>query len=370
MTPTPHVRLDYDQARRRLSDLFALAEADFAADLPPSVTETVARATATLFASATQSYRETILGLGLARLLDRSVDIRRPYVKLGPGAFSGRSLDERVINPFLHDRMIPCSQGPYLATFRRSVAFVPETIQGLRDAAGYLAFLDLIDMFERTDIDEAISHLIRFLLFHFVALRDSARVPVARIARLSLDQYDRLIDGLLNTPSGGLLPVLMTVAMFEAIRQCFNLDWEVDWQGINTADRASGVGGDITVRSNDRVILAIEVTERPIDRARIVSTFVTKIAPQGIGDYLFMSTGSQPSEEARAVVMQYFAQGHDVSFLQVRPWLTNNLATIGAQCRVIFTNGFLDLLATSDVPATLKMRWNDLVQETIGPASQ
>lgn len=319
-----------------------------------------------LFASATQSYRETLLGLGLARLLDRSIDIRQPYVKLGPGAFSGRSLDEQVINPFLHDRMIPCSKGPYLATFRRSVAFVPETSQGLRDTAGYQAFLDLIAEVEQADSDEAISTLLRFILYNFLALRDASRVQVARIARLSLDQYDQLIGGLLDTPSGGLLPVLLTVAMFEAIRQCYDLDWQIDWQGINTADRATGVGGDITVRSGDRVILAIEVTERPIDRARVVSTFVTKIAPHGIEDYLFMSAGSAPSDDARAAVMQYFAQGHDVSFLQVRPWLANNLATIGAHCRTLFTSGFLDLLEAPSAPAALKVRWNDLVQEIIG----
>lgn len=153
--------------------------------------------------------------------------------------------------------------------------------------------------------------------------------------------------------------------MFEAIRQCFDLDWQINWQGINAADRATGSGGDITVRSKDEILLAIEVTERPIDRARVVSTFTTKIAPQGIQDYVFMSAGSPPSTEARAVVMQYFAQGHDVSFLQVRPWITNNLATIGARCRMAFTSHFLDMLESPSVPAALKVRWNDLVRELI-----
>ena len=366
MTSTQHARLDYDVARQRLQSIFAQAELDFAAGQPIPASDTVVAATELIFASATQSYRETLLGLGLARLLDRSIDIRRPYVKLGPGAFSGRSLDEHVVNPFLHDRMIPCSKGPYLATFRRSVMFVPETGQGLRDTAGYQAFLDLIGEFERMETDELISQLLRFLLYHFVELRDASRVQLAHIARLSLDQYDQLIEGLINTPSGGLMPVLLTVAIFDAIRQCFNLDWQIDWQGINAADRATGVGGDITLHSNDRVILAVEVTERPIDRARVVSTFVTKIAPQGIEDYLFMSAGSSPSDDARTVVMQYFAQGHDVSFLQVRPWLTNNLATLGVRCRVMFTNVFLHLLESPSVPAALKVRWNDLVQEVIG----
>ena len=95
-----------------------------------------------LFASATQSYREALLGCGLAPLLDRSKNIRHPYASHSTDAFNGRTLDEQVINPFLHDRMIPASKGPYLATFRRSVKFIPETAQGLRDKIGYQSVLD------------------------------------------------------------------------------------------------------------------------------------------------------------------------------------------------------------------------------------
>lgn len=208
MPTSQTTRLDYDLARQRLSELFAQAEQDFVARESPHVADAVAAATQLLFVSATQSYRETLLGLGLARLLNRSIDIRKPYIKLGSRAFSGRTLDEQVINPFLHDRMIPCSKGPYLATFRRSVTFVPETSQGLRDVVAYQAFLDLIGEFESVDADESIAQLLRFLLYHFVALRDASQVQLARVLRLNLDQYDRLIGWLLDTPSGGLLPVL------------------------------------------------------------------------------------------------------------------------------------------------------------------
>jgi hypothetical protein len=365
MTAPQKERFDYERAREYLVALFEQAENDYRDKQPPAVPDFVMEVTGVLFASPTQSYREALLGCGLARLVDRAVNIRHPYINQGPDAFNGRTLDEQVINPFLHDRSIPSSKGPYLASFRRSVKFVPETAQGLRDKRGYQAFLDFISELEKARTDDEVILLLRYLLYHFVALRDASNIPLARIARLSLAQYERLIDGLLQTPSGGLLPVLLTVAMFNTIRQCFNLDWEIDWQGINVADRASGVGGDITIRRSGRILLAVEVTERPIDRSRVASTFNTKISPHGIEDYLFFSTDTVPSDEVRAVVVQYFAQGHDVNFLQVKPWLINNMGTIGARCRSIFTTEFLRLMDSRDVPAALKVTWNDLVKKLL-----
>jgi hypothetical protein len=323
-------RLNYEEARRLLVLLFEQSEADYGEGRPPEIPPALVAAAEVLFASPTQSYREALLGCGLARLLDRSINIRHPYISHGSDAFNGRTLDEQVVNPFLHDRMIPASKGPYLATFRRSVRFVPDTAQGLRDKKGYEAFLDYLSAFEQATSDEDIAILLRYLLYRFAALRDASNIPLARIVRLSLDQYEHLVDGLLNIPSGGLLPVLLTVAMFNTIRRCFNLDWEVGWQGINVADRASGASGDITIRQGNR------------------------------------STTNVPGADVRTVAMQYFAQGHDVSFLQVKPWLVNSLGTLGARCRTIFTTEFLALMDNPGVSAVLKVGWNDLIKTLLG----
>lgn len=357
---------DYDKAREALAEIFVEAESDSAADKAPNVPGGFVAATATLFESKTQSFREVALGCGLVRLLDKNADLTLPYVSQGPTSYNGRTLDERVVNPFLHDRQVPASKGPYLATFRRSVKFDTATREGVRDKAGYDAFLIVLAHFADTKSDQQIRLLLRFLLLHFVKLRDSARVPLAKINRLNLDQYESLFDALLKTPSGGLLPVLLTVALFQTFKECFQLDWEVSWQGINVADKASGVGGDITVSTKGNVICAIEVTERPIDRSRVVSTFNTKISPSGIGDYMFVFTGTPPAKDAQALARQYFGQGHDVNFVDIKPWLLNNLATLGSECRGKFTRNFLVLMDTKEVPAALKVKWNDLVKKLFG----
>jgi hypothetical protein len=318
-----------------------------------------------VFASDTKAYREVLLGCGLARILDRSINLRHPYMNQGPDAFNGRTLDERVVNPFLQDRMIPCSRAPYLSSFRRSVKFEPETAKGLRDREGYTALLDYIAALETADETQARA-LVLYLVYRFVVLRSVANIPLSRISRLSLEQYEALVSALLQVQSGGLIPVLLSVAMLRAIKTFYGLRWQIEWQGINVSDKASGAGGDITVRQDDTIVLAIEVTERPVEKARVVSTFNTKIIKSGIEDYLFIYSNSLPTDDARRVARTYFTQGHEINFLQVREWIVNNLGTMGARGRVTFTQEILGLLDTRDVPASIKMAWNDTVRAIVG----
>jgi hypothetical protein len=357
--------VDYECARDILNQLFSEAEIEFRSNTAPVVDGGFSAAVDTLFSSSTQSFREVALGCGLVRLLDKGADLRLPYASQGPNAYNGRTLDERVVNPFLHDRQVPASKGPYLATFRRSVRFDDDTRGGVRDKAGYDAFLEVLRHFEAADNDKGIRTLLRFLLMRFVGLRGASQVALARIKRLHLDQYKTLFNSLLETPSGGLLPVLLTVAMFKTVQQCYGLNWVIEWQGINVADKAAAAGGDVTIRESGEILCAVEITERPIDRSRVVSTFNSKISPNAIEDYLFVFTGSPPALGARQIATQYFSQGHDVNFVDLKPWLFDCLAMVGGRCRILFTKTFLDLMDAREVPATLKVKWNDLVKRLL-----
>jgi len=163
------------------------------------------------------------------------------------------------------------------------------------------------------------------------------------------------------------MPVLPTVAMFQTIRDCFALNWSIEWQGINVADRASDVGGDITIKSNDQIVLAVEVTERPIDRARVLSTFQTKVLRYAIDDYLYFFSASPPAPDAKSLARQYFGQGHDISFLPVREWLVHSLGTVGPRCRSDFITKFIALLNERDVPTALKLTWNEHIRRLLAP---
>jgi hypothetical protein len=135
---------DFDSARKLLSTTFAQAESDLLRGAPPEVDPPIAERIEALFASRTQAYREALLGCILARVEDRRIDIRLPYVGQGERAFNGRTLDEKVVNPFLKDKQIPSSRGPYLGVFRRNVRFDQATRRGLRDTPAYDALLAVL----------------------------------------------------------------------------------------------------------------------------------------------------------------------------------------------------------------------------------
>lgn len=359
------LKTDADQATAILRKTFESTLSSYLKTESPVSPNGTKDAVDALFTSSVQSFREALVGCILAKMCKQQADVTLPYAGQGDLAFNGRQIDEEIVNPFFQENRIPCSKGPYLAVFRRNVQFTAAIREGLRDKKACDAFLLLVD-FVNQNKQAQIKELLRFLLWNFIALREQGDVEISRIHRLSLDQYSKAVEGLLTVPSGGLLPVLLSVSMFYTLKDCFKLPWKIEFQGINAADKASEVSGDITIQQDAKVILAIEITERVIDKNRVVSTFNTKIAPTGLGDYLFLYTKNQPEGEARQAAFQYFGQGHDVSFLSVKDWITSCLGTVGASCRAKFTEYLIQFLDQKTVPVRVKLAWNKIVADLVG----
>lgn len=294
---------------------------------------------------------------------------RLPYVNQGPTAYNGRDLDEKVVNPFFQEHRIPSSRGPYLAMFRRIFQFDASTRGGQRDKTAFDAFLKLISALEATSDDAELRNFLTYLLYKFAKLREAAAIPLFRLQRISLEQFESLITSLLDTPSGGRLPVILVVAALRSIKDYFGVDWVIDYQGINVADSHTGVGGDITIKRKDRIGFAAEVTERPIERTRVVATFNTKIGPHGIEDYLFFARPETLAEDARQQARQYFAQGHEVNFLEIKNWMLMSLATMGKSGRDLFQTHLRELLNDPATPRSLRVAWNDHVAALTEPTS-
>lgn len=361
------ISIDYDMASQMMNALFDTAESDLVSEDPRSEIPEIESALDSIFSSRTQAFREALLGCFLAKLNDWTVDVRKPYVSQGEYAFNGRTLDERVVNPILQQRRIPSSRGPFLSVFRRSVEFTVATREGIRDKAGYDAFLQVITFIETSPESrrDTLMQAASVVVYRFVELREASNVPLTRIQRMSLGQIASLISRLLDTPSGGRLPMYIVVAVLQATNEHFGLDWEVQWEGINVADAASGLGGDIVVSSGDRTLLVAEVTERQVDQNRIVATFNNKIGPDQIEDYLFFTRSNDQPSEAVDQMRRYFAQGHELSFVVIQDWAEAVLVTIGNYGRALFIRRIIDLLETSDTPATLKVAWNESVNAVV-----
>jgi hypothetical protein len=257
--------------------------------------------------------------------------------------------------------VVPSSKGPFLAVFRRTVKLDATTREGLRDKKGYDAFLALVSVLESIQDDQAIVRILVLLLIGFFELREAAEVPLSRVQRLSLDQFSSLLDSLLATPSGGRIPVLVVVSAFRTLQEFFATDWTIEFQGINVADSQTGAGGDITVKSGGGILFAAEVTERPVDRGRVVQTFHSKIAPHGIEDYLFFVRLDVLDPAARQQARQYFAQGHEVNFLDIEEWVATILALIGLRGRSVFLLRLREIVEEPSMPRSIKVAWNRAV---------
>jgi hypothetical protein len=352
--------IHYVTAQTQLAQEFARVEEQVLNGNVPTLPEELVRHFDTIFRSSTQAYREVFLGCILARLNNPSIDIHKPYMKHGENAYNGRTLDERVVNPFLHEKRIPSSRAPFLSTFRRGVQFVEATIIGTQDKVAFASFLALVDHAASETNNENLLNILRYALYRFIQLREASHIALSRLHRISLEQFDVLVAGLLATPSGGRLPVMLVEAAFTAINETYGLNWVIEVQGINVADSTGGAGGDITIRKENQIVLAAEVTERPVNRTRVTATFQTKIATVGIADYLFLLT-SRVDDEVLQQARQYFSQGYEINFLEIRDWIIKVLATLGIRGRDIFNRVLFEKLDAADVPPALKVAWNELI---------
>ncbi|MBV8205871.1 MAG: restriction endonuclease, SacI family [Acidobacteria bacterium] len=348
--------VDYREAAAVLQISFDRVQRDYPTVQPPRLPGAGEEALRKVFTSKTSAFREALLGCAVARLVNPSINPSKAYVDFGSDAFSGRTLDEKVVNPFLTANQVPCSKSPYLSVLRRSVRFDESMRRGVKDKGafdGFLALLELVKADPAAVLDR--------LLCAFIDLREKSHVSVATVPRASLEQLRQLAALLLAEQSGGRFPVLLTVAVLRAVSSTWNLGWSVQFQGINVADSANRAGADISVFHDGSLALALEVTERQVEKTRIESTYKTKIAPLGIRDYLFVVELRKIASEAAEQAARYFAQGHEINFIDLEAWLHHLLATIGGAGRTAFTRELVCLVEARDVPAAIKMSWNNAV---------
>src|ERR1039458_6717072 len=371
MGETPlHHKIKHEEALPPLREAFELAKDDFRENAAIEVPATIVAATKRLFTSTTQAYREALVSCVIARIVNQQIDIRLPAIAYGRDAFSGRSMQEKTVTPFLRDRGIPVSAWPFLSALRGGAKFMKGGEPRIQeDMEGFDALVTIVEHLRALDVSKAKEYL-RYLLRQFIELRESGVISLKRIAKPNLEQLSNLIVGLLKVKSGGRIPALLATALFQTISECHALGWEVEFQGINVADKASGAVGDITIRKNGAILLGVEVTERPIDQARVTLTFNQKISPNAVADYLFITT-SKPEKGAFDAARSYTAVGHEMNFVPLADWLIHNLATVGPACRALFQTKIIDLLVAPGTSAALLVAWNDKMDEALGvkPAS-
>ena len=107
------------------------------------------------------------------------------------------------------------------------------------------------------------------------------------------------------------------------------------------------------IRSRDGIMLCT------VSRTRVITTFNAKIADAEIRDYIFFA---RPDLKSGAIdqARQYFAQGHEITFVDVADWLRQILVTIGSDGRQLFVERILEALREDSTPGAMKVTWNSV----------
>ena len=216
------------------------------------------------------------------------------------GAWDARSFATAIVVPWSHDnqQVIGNSSDPYVSNpLRRPL--MDMGISKLRDKTAWgelVAFLAPLEDASLVDLQSAFRRVLKGLAGRLA--RQAFRYPIPQ--RISQPQLERIVHTFLSVPSGGLRPLAISAALFRTLGEGFSLFSEVRSQGINEADSASGMPGDIMCYDDTaQIVLAIEVKDANLTLAHVQgASLKAKQASEGLSSFLFAVPATQQSASA------------------------------------------------------------------------
>ena len=238
----------------------------------------------------------------IAKINDNTIDTRQPYPKLGDRSFPGRSIDENIIQQFIHQHQLPCNDTTAFLTpaFRTlETAITKSSFEKCRPAYVYDNMMDILDYVE------AHSGLAKSILTQIIAdLLLIKKVTESRVAQLvegiaadkdsalSSEEITTLLQQHLKCKGSSRLPVLMVVAAYQAVRH-LTKETPRPLFAHNAADSQTGAVGDIEIilQGDDNTITCYEMKKKKVstDDIYVCIEKILKL-PQKPDNYIFITT--------------------------------------------------------------------------------
>jgi len=266
---------------------------------------------------STKAGIRAILACSLAKVLDPSIDIRKPYTEIKDSdSYSGRTIDEAHVGPFVMEHNLPANQTTAWLTpaFRtNSSILVPGVGLVGTPAKLYETVVQLLDDIYRERISPEDTLVLMFK--EMLVLKYERENRLAEMIEeiggteekipLSSEEIVSLIEQHLASPRSSRLPVLVITAAYEAAKD--NLGETVKaLYSHNAPDMQTGALGDveITIHNSDNIITSYEMKGKEVKKEDI-DIAISKINSYDgtINNYIFITT-----EEINEDVAEY-AQG-------------------------------------------------------------
>lgn len=245
-----------------------------------------------------------LLSCLLAKVHDPAVDIRKPYTKIrGKGGFSGRSLDEKYLTPFINKYDLPCNSTTAFLTpalRNRNIILTKNVDLVGRPPEVYQSVLNLLDAvhIQKIPADAMLYEVIRLLVIY----RDSKKQrltsllaelkTVEKSTQLPVKMILTIISQHLKCPDSSRLPVLVVAAAYHAAQKYLR-ERILPLTSHNAADSQTKSLGDleVTLINDDNVVTSYEMKNQRITKD-FIDRAVEKIAIAGkrIDNYIFIVT--------------------------------------------------------------------------------
>ena len=308
----------------------------------------------------------------LGKIADPARDLRSVQLADGSGgAWDARSFSTSVVVPWVADsqHVLGTSAEPYASKPLRRER-LEHDMSNVLYKADWNALVALFDSLEGQG-HEAIKATFRRVLRSLVRRLAEQSFGYAIPQRISLHRLQVILSELLATPSGGLRPQAVTTALMRTIGEAFALFSKVESQGINEADAAGGVPGDVLCYCRDdteRLCLVVEVKDMELTLGHVDATRVkAKQADVGLANVLFTVPGIREADQEQIAsrVANEWAAGMNVYTISIAALVDALFILADESWRVrLLREVGEELDVRRDQPA--RKAWHDLLLTTEG----
>ncbi|MBC6444913.1 MAG: restriction endonuclease, SacI family [Alphaproteobacteria bacterium GM202ARS2] len=313
-----------------------------------------------------------VMTLFLKKVLSPKQDIRRHQKKMD-GGFSGRSLDEKVVTPFLRENNFPymsSGSGWLTRSFEQSRPYDLHYPADLKPKGIKEAFLSIVDAVQKGTADAR--ECLKYLLHELVEWRKAnASLKLAKPMGKRIEDIVCLIDKHWQTDISGVakLPVLAIYAVYTCLvsevtkyKDCQLLELLSHTSADSKTDRV----GDIdVVDKNSKTVEAVEVKHRIALTCALIEQLKEKIAGSGLKTFYVLSTNEAISQKEMVKITDVLLAIRDNYGCQV---IVNGVArTLRYYLRLLentdkFVDEYVALMENDrEIPFDLKKHWNEVV---------
>lgn len=211
----------------------------------------------------------------LAKLGDEKIDTRQPYPKLGSKSFPGRTIDETIVQSFIHKYNLPCNDTTAFLTpaFRTIESTITKsTFEKCRPNYVYYEMMDVLDYVEshpkeaKTVLSQIVSDLLLIKKLNENRIKELvADLEARKMQELSSEEITTLLTQHLQCKGSSRLPVLMVAAAYQSV-QHLTKETHKPLLAHNSADKQTGAIGDIeiTISNENNTVTCYEMKKKQV----------------------------------------------------------------------------------------------------------